>query len=658
MKKIRFNQSVSILAVIVGAGFLGACGGGSSGSDAGAGGPGQSILTGVFMDAPVDGLAYVSSPSGYSGTTSGGGQFRYLPMDTVTFKLNGMGIGTGTAATVMTPLDLVTDPLQEADTTAQKNNKVIKILQLLQTLDTDKNPSNGITLKNDGSLAQKTLATLDLASATDLATLGVSAADVITQQNAAAHFLGQLDAVNKSGTAFYFTRLLKRQALSVNGVTADSMLASRWAARQASVITAIQKNLDKFTVSSTDSTKHGVLPGIVVKLTLPDGTPKTFVSGYYDMGSDTTRITGDEKSMVDTKVFRIGSITKTFTGMTVLQLVQEGKVDLTAPLSTYLSNLDPNSLLTGATVGLADVNTITVTQLLTHMGGIQQTSSQKMTDLKGAFDFNSWGLQGYLNSGLDNKYSSLGVPVRTNWTAQNLIDISWGLGLVKPGTAWHYSNINYVLLGMIIEKVTGNPWYTEVANRFGPASTFGLTIDYSTVVPPTLPGGADKGATGYIDWYDNFSGACQTYPNCTLNTKYAVAIHPGYYGASGGLTGSVHDLYAWATAIGNTYEGKTSGALLSSTFGASSGGYKGLTDIFELVPNVLHMGLGIFANVARRTVGHPGQVQGYDCSSWYRYDVQQPVAACANTSIAGGGKVMDLAVNPVLDLMDGKTEIN
>ncbi|MBF0425956.1 MAG: beta-lactamase family protein [Magnetococcales bacterium] len=689
MEKIRFDRWVGILAVVAGAGFLGACGGGSNGGD----GTGPKILTGIFSDAPVNGLTYVSSPSGYSGTTANGGQFQYLPLDTVTFKVNGMGIGTATAAAVVTPIDLVTDPLSETDSTSQKTNKVIKILQLLQTLDTDKTPANGITVKNDGSLAQKTLATLDFTSATDLALMGVTAADVVSQQNAADHFLKQMDAIGKSGKAFYFARLLKRINLSVNGSTPDSIIATRWAARQSAVVAAIQKSLDALTVNSTNSSKHGTLPGAVVKVTLPDGTPKAFVSGYYDMGSDTTLITGDEKAMVDTKYFRVGSITKTFITMTVLQLVQEGKIGLTDPLSTYFTagELDPLGLLTG-TVTETDIRGVTVQQLLTHMSGIPQTSSQSMTDKLGRNDFSSWGLQGYLNSNLDGKYSavigssttsSFGVTrsVTAPWQSQDLLNVSWNIGPSKPGSAWAYSNINYILLGMIIEKKTGNAWYTEVANRFGPNSTLGLGIGFDTstvtgavpsryvspAVQTTVPGGVANGATGYIDWYDNFSGACQTYPNCLVSTKYPVTIHPSFYGAAGALTGSVHDLYGWATAIGKTYEGSSSGALLTSTFQSTlntalstalnlSGAT--WTDMFQLIPNVLHMGLGIFANVGHRMVGHPGQVQGYDCSVWYRYDVQQPVASCANTTISGGGKIQDLVVNSINDLIDGRTEVS
>ncbi|MBF0437539.1 MAG: hypothetical protein HQL93_00315, partial [Magnetococcales bacterium] len=140
MNKNHLNEKISALAA-VGLSMLSmACGGGGTG--AGGSSPvGESTLTGVFSDAPVDGLAYVSSPSNLSGVTKNGGQFSYLPFDTVKFSVNGMGLGEGTAAAFMTPMDIVTDPLEVDSTkTAGQQNKVTKILRLLQSLDTDSNP--------------------------------------------------------------------------------------------------------------------------------------------------------------------------------------------------------------------------------------------------------------------------------------------------------------------------------------------------------------------------------------------------------------------------------------------------------------------------------------------------------------------------------------
>ncbi|MBF0428972.1 MAG: serine hydrolase [Magnetococcales bacterium] len=642
MNKNHLNEKISALAA-VGLSMLSmACGGGGTG--AGGSSPvGESTLTGVFSDAPVDGLAYVSSPSNLSGVTKNGGQFSYLPFDTVKFSVNGMGLGEGTAAAFMTPMDIVTDPLEVDSTkTAGQQNKVTKILRLLQSLDTDSNPSNGITVKNDKSLAAETLDTISLSSSTY----------TVTEETAAKHFLDELDKAGKSDKAFYFVRLAKKLGLS----TATTELNSRWTSRKTSVEAAIQKKLDALTKNSTDATKHGTLPGVVVKVTMPDNTSKTFVSGYHNMGASTSVIGTDDIAMTEDKQFRIGSITKTFVTMTVLDFMKSKGYEISTitlgdlfggtPYSaaTFKTALDPNGLLTDAK--LAVLKEVTVHKLLTHLSGIPQTSSQKMTDQWGKYDYTSWGLMGYLNSTLTGTNSATVPNSRTTvFTAQELIDISYNIGLEESG--WHYSNINYVILGMIIEKLSpSNPWYTEVKNRFGSTgTTLQLGIDYysSSATTPEipLPGGDDKGATGYIDWYGNFAGACYLTPQCVKDTKYSIKIHPSFYGAAGGLTGSVSDLYTWAGEIGKKYEDPTHPIGISAYY-------------FEVIPNVLHMGPGMFKNIDRKLVGHPGQVQGYDCYVGYRYDVKEPIAGCTNTTI-NGGKIQVVALNAIMDLIDGKT---
>lgn len=661
MKKSRFDTGIRTIVAVLGLSLLSACGGGSDGS----GSAGDGSLLGTFSDSQVAGLAYESTPSGYTGTTNSNGQFKYLPLDTVEFTVNGMSIGTGTAGELMTPLDLVTDPMEIDTTKAEgQQNKVIKILRLLQMLDTDSTPSNGITLANDDSLAATTL------DALDITTLGVQD---VSQDDASTHFIQELDKLGKSGKSFYVTRIVKKLGGTINGVDAAAILEARWTTRRNAVETAIQEKLDTLTTDSTDSSKHGVFPGVVVHVTLPDGTNKAFVSGDYDMGADTSVIDGDEKDMDASKHFRLGSITKTFTAMTILQLISEGKVDLNqdaaedgANLETYLlqpidgvrdtalvETLDPNGTLTEEQLDV--VKKVTVYQLLTHMSGIPQSSSQPMVDGTGNFNFESWTLRGYLDPNLSGEYSAItgNAEPFTAWTSLELLDVSWGVGITTPAT-WSYSNMNYVLLGMIIEAVTGNEWYTEVMNRFGPESDLSLDIAFdSGTDSTTLPGGDDKGSEGYVDWYNSFLGYCQAYVNCDLDTKTSVVIHPSFYGSAGGLTGDVDDIYKWAAALGNTYEGKTvaEGALVDPDVGFDS-------NFLTLAADVLDMGLGVFKNVTHKMIGHPGQVQGYDCAVWYRYDVQEPIAACTNTTIDDEGKVQDLALYDIMDILDGKVEVN
>jgi len=121
---------------------------------------------------------------------------------------------------------------------------------------------------------------------------------------------------------------------------------------------------------------------------------------------------------------RIGSNTKTFVSVAVLQLVGQGKIDLEAPIERYLPNL-----LRGQGI---DGHAITVRQLLQHTSGLPE-----YTDL-------------------------LGPDVRTiqhvYLDARTLIDMALTLpATFAPGTSWSYSNTNYIVAGLLLEKVTGRP---------------------------------------------------------------------------------------------------------------------------------------------------------------------------------------------------------
>ncbi|MCX7982282.1 MAG: carboxylesterase family protein [Syntrophales bacterium] len=105
------------------------CGGGTTGT-----GP----LRGVFVDAPVAGLEYVTS-SGVSGKTDANGVFYYDPGDTVTFKIGNLTLGSAKGASQVTPVDIVSGG-------TITDQRVQNMLVLLQTLDEDGDLNNGIQI--------------------------------------------------------------------------------------------------------------------------------------------------------------------------------------------------------------------------------------------------------------------------------------------------------------------------------------------------------------------------------------------------------------------------------------------------------------------------------------------------------------------------------
>ncbi|WP_455755319.1 serine hydrolase domain-containing protein [Streptomyces virginiae] len=173
----------------------------------------------------------------------------------------------------------------------------------------------------------------------------------------------------------------------------------------------LQRSLDRLVRSDG-------LPAALASVTGRDGRTRTYVAGAGDL------TTGAEVPR-DGQV-RIGSNTKTFTAVVVLQLVGEGRVGLDAPVETYLPGLVRGDGIDG--------RHITVRQLLQHM------------------------------SGLPN-YTEYDLQPRP-YDPRDLLDIALRHEAhFAPGTKWEYSNTNYVLAGLIVEKVTGRDLAREIDRR-------------------------------------------------------------------------------------------------------------------------------------------------------------------------------------------------
>ncbi|MFN5511100.1 MAG: choice-of-anchor I family protein [Burkholderiales bacterium] len=99
---------------------------------------GDNVQSGVFLDSAVQGASY-STSSGLSGTTDTNGRFEFRPGDEVTFKLAGVTLPTAKAAALVTPMEL-------AGGSSPDDPATIAIARLLQTLDKDGNPDNGLQI--------------------------------------------------------------------------------------------------------------------------------------------------------------------------------------------------------------------------------------------------------------------------------------------------------------------------------------------------------------------------------------------------------------------------------------------------------------------------------------------------------------------------------
>ncbi|MFE7129264.1 serine hydrolase domain-containing protein [Streptomyces sp. NPDC057638] len=149
--------------------------------------------------------------------------------------------------------------------------------------------------------------------------------------------------------------------------------------------------------------------------------------------------------------FRIGSVTKMFTATVVLQLVGEGRLGLDDPVASHLPGVVPGG------------DHITVRQLLNHTSGLYN-----YTDLPA---FNP-PVAEWVSTGRWRTHTAAGI----------VADAVKHPPYFAPGRGWMYSNTNYLLAGMVIEKVTGRTWNSEVERRI--AGPLGLR---NTFMPRTSP---------------------------------------------------------------------------------------------------------------------------------------------------------------------------
>ncbi len=164
-----------------------------------------------------------------------------------------------------------------------------------------------------------------------------------------------------------------------------------------------------------------LIPGSLVMLRTPQGE---FVAA-----SGTTKLGEKSLPAADTH-FRIASITKTMTSAATLLLAQEGKLSLDDPVTKYVP-------------GVPDGDNISIAQLLEMRSGLYSfTDSPALT------------------TSLDND------PTRV-WKPQQLLDIAFAQPPnFAPDADYEYSNTNYVLLGLIVEKLNGKPIATVFEERF------------------------------------------------------------------------------------------------------------------------------------------------------------------------------------------------
>jgi D-alanyl-D-alanine carboxypeptidase len=293
-------------------------------------------------------------------------------------------------------------------------------------------------------------------------------------------------------------------------------------------------------------------PGASLGLVTKDGEVISVTSGVSDRGSQRPMAPGD--------LLMAGSTGKTFFAAVALELIEAGKLDLDAPISKYLGSKPWFSRLPNA-------KDITVRMLMTHTSGlVRYEMNPKFTaDLRAN-------------------------PDRAFTPEEEVAYLFDAPAPFAAGQGWDYSDTNYIVLGMIMEGITGTRLYDEVQKRFlARLKLTGVVPTTSRRVPGLVPGYAGpRDPLGLPD---------------EVMTNGVFAINPQFEWTGGGYATSARDLARWGHAlyVGTAISPTMRGLMISSAVPARLG------------PETKY-GLGVIVREttpAGPTWGHSGFFPGY-----------------------------------------------
>jgi D-alanyl-D-alanine carboxypeptidase len=250
----------------------------------------------------------------------------------------------------------------------------------------------------------------------------------------------------------------------------------------------LQAKLDSIIASTS-------IPGLTIGVAMPDGESFGLAAGVSDKST--------HRRMNPSDLMLQGSVGKTYFTAVALQLVSEGRMELDARLAEYLGDEPwfgrlPNS------------NDVTIRQLMRHRSGIVR------------YEFNYAFLADLAAD-----------PMRTFTPVERLGYLFDSEAPFPAGEGWEYSDTNFILLAMVIEKITGRPAYDEIEDRLI------VPLGYHATVPsdsPDIPGLAQGYAGGPENPFGDFD---ETMENGRM------VINPQFEWGGGGFASTAEDLARW-----------------------------------------------------------------------------------------------------------------
>jgi D-alanyl-D-alanine carboxypeptidase len=316
-------------------------------------------------------------------------------------------------------------------------------------------------------------------------------------------------------------------------------------------------------LNATVASDRTQFPGAIVYLRQGDREPWVAAAGIADIATG-ARLTPDAR-------FRGGSSLKSLVATVVLQLAEEGALSLDDTITRLLP--------AAVTSRFATSDRITVRMLLNHTAGIPEWLT-------------------------DGARMAIATNPAKIWDVSEFLDLAAGQPVAfAPGQGWSYSNTDYNLLGLIIERVTGRSWREAVVTRI---------IVPLGLAGTSLPEPGTPGIDGYFMHGYGLIGA--------QVTDFSV-VDPSMAGAAGGsaMVTTVRDLAVFLAALraGKLFKSPMTFAEMATFVEASDvGGQVGY-------------GLGLQKYVlpgGAVMIGHLGGTAGYRCGTFYLPDLDLSLA--------------------------------
>ena len=328
------------------------------------------------------------------------------------------------------------------------------------------------------------------------------------------------------------------------------------------------------------------MPGVSAAIEFSDGSVWLGTSGASDVG------VGDP--VTPDTAFSFASMTKTFVAAAVLDLVGDGLLALDDPVADLLPDI-------------AIDRRITVHQLLDHTSGLH--------------DF-------FLGRGID---AALQSDRAAAWTFDQALAYV-ARPYFAPGTGWRYSNTNYLLLGLAIERLTGQDLATVIRDRFlGPLGLDGTYVQGAESAPGPV-------ARGY-----RFRDSSPASPAIDLSDGSPIMPFTSVVTAAGGagsMAGTAADAARWARQL---YRGDVLDAYELALM-------VGDIEVVGAFRPAVPYGLGVqaFTIDGRPTLGHSGRFLGFRGTMRYFVDGDVAGAVLTNQSRTDPGPLLAALVEIAL----------